>query len=68
VAAVRVVIDPERCAGHGRCYALAPDVFTDDERGYGQVVADGAVAPDQLDVARRAVGGCPEAAISLLDE
>jgi ferredoxin len=65
---VRVVIDAERCAGHGRCYALASDLFTDDERGYGQVVADGAVAPEHLDAARRAVGGCPEGAISLLDE
>ena len=28
---MRVVIDTERCTGHGRCYSLAPAVFTDDD-------------------------------------
>jgi len=36
--AVKVQICPERCQGHGRCYDLAPDLFGDDEEGYGQVL------------------------------
>ena len=44
--AVKVQIDPERCQGHGRCYDLAPDLFGDDEEGYGQVLGDGTVPPD----------------------
>ncbi|EUA40756.1 ferredoxin [Mycobacterium avium subsp. hominissuis 101] len=30
----RVVVDAERCTGHGRCYTLAPDVFDADEFGH----------------------------------
>ena len=34
-SAVKVQIDSERCQGHGRCYDLAPDLFGDDDEGYG---------------------------------
>ena len=37
---MRVRVDRERCVGHGRCYVLAPDVFTDDERGHCVVRVD----------------------------
>ena len=30
------MIDATRCSGHGRCYDVAPALFTDDDRGYGQ--------------------------------
>jgi ferredoxin len=63
---VKVVIDTELCCGHGRCYQVAPELFTDDERGYGVATGDGTVATDQLEVARRAVAACPEGAISLI--
>lgn len=33
---MRVRIDPEKCQGQGRCYDLAPQVFTDDEEGYSK--------------------------------
>ncbi|MCC5579480.1 ferredoxin [Microtetraspora sp. AC03309] len=65
---MRVQIDPERCQGHGRCYDLAPDLFTEDEEGYGQVLADGVVPPDQEHDARRAVSNCPERAMTLLQD
>lgn len=65
---MRVVIDTERCTGHGRCYALAPELFTDDDRGYGEVIGDGTVSPSQRAAAERAVGGCPERAITLVEE
>lgn len=63
---VRLRIDRDRCTGHGRCYDLAPDLVTDDDEGYGRVVAE---HPDesQLDAARRAVNSCPERAV-LLEE
>ena len=60
---VRVLIDPERCQGHGRCYDLAPDLFGEDEDGYGTVLGDGAVPPDREDDARLAAANCPEAAV-----
>jgi ferredoxin len=62
---VKIQIDPERCQGHGRCYDLAPDLFGDDEEGYGQVLGNGAVRPDQEREARLAVVNCPEHAIEV---
>ena len=62
---MKVQIDPERCQGHGRCYDLAPNLFGDDEEGYGQVLGDGTVSPDQERDARLAVVNCPEHAIEV---
>ncbi|WP_261571088.1 ferredoxin [Frankia gtarii] len=62
---MRVAIDRELCVGHGLCYMLAPDVFHDDDEGYGQVTADSPVAPERVEGARRAAGSCPERAITL---
>jgi ferredoxin len=64
---VKVVIDEERCTGHGRCYVLSPALFTDDERGYGQVIGDGSFTEGQKADADRAVLGCPERAITIED-
>jgi ferredoxin len=62
---VKIVIDKERCTGHGRCYLLAPGLFLDDERGYGQVEADKDLDEADLAEADKAIQGCPERAISL---
>ncbi|PRX61906.1 ferredoxin [Nonomuraea fuscirosea] len=60
---MKLHIDPERCQGHGRCYDLAPQLFGEDDEGYGRVLGDGLVAPDQKRDARLAVVNCPEQAI-----
>lgn len=65
---MKLQINPELCQGHGRCYDLAPDLFGDDDEGYGQVLGDGLVTPDQEEAARRAVANCPERAIELTEE
>jgi ferredoxin len=65
---VKVHIDAGLCQGHGRCYDLAPDLFSDDEEGYGQVIADGVVPAAKQDDARRAVLNCPERAIGVVEE
>jgi ferredoxin len=62
---LRLRIDPGRCQGHGRCYDLAPDLFGEDDEGYGQVLGDGAVPPGNEGGARLAVSNCPERAIDL---
>ncbi|MGH9026930.1 MAG: ferredoxin [Acidimicrobiia bacterium] len=64
---MRIRIDTDRCSGHGRCYDLAPDLFTDDEYGYGRVIAD-EVLPHQTAQAQTAVDCCPERAIELVDD
>lgn len=61
---MRLSIDVDRCTGHGRCYSLVPELFTDDERGYGQVTQPD-VPAELLDRARTAVANCPEGAIHL---
>jgi len=64
---VRVRIDQERCEGHGRCYALAPELFEPDELGNGQVIGDGAVPAGREDAAHLAEANCPERAV-LIEE
>jgi ferredoxin len=65
---VKVQIDSDKCQGHGRCYELAPDVFTDDEEGNGQVIGDGGVTSANEEAARLAVANCPESAISIVED
>ena len=63
---MKVQIGSERCQGHGRCYDLAPELFgADEEEGYGQVLGDGLVSPDQERAARLAAANCPERAIDV---
>jgi len=62
---VRVIIDAMRCQGHGRCFTLAPDLFTYDELGNGLVVGDGTLSDDTLSLARLAQANCPEHAIDI---
>jgi ferredoxin len=42
----------------------APQLFRDDDEGYGQVVGDGAVTAEHADDARHAAASCPEHAIT----
>lgn len=62
---MKVVIDPDRCTGHGRCYVLAPGVFADDDAGYSQALHDGQVARSEEAAAERAAVACPEHAITI---
>lgn len=64
---MKLRIDYERCSGHGRCYDLARELFTDDENGYGQVKTPD-VPPNQLAAAQLAVDSCPERAVILEDD
>ena len=61
---MRVRVDRDRCVGHGRCYALAPDVYADDERGH--CIAPPDPLPLALAVqARLGAENCPEHAIAI---
>ena len=65
---MKVQINPEQCQGHGRCYDIAPDLFGDDDEGYGLVLGDGTVPREAEHDARLAVLNCPEQAIELSEE
>ena len=62
---MRVHVDPEKCQGHNRCYAITPELFDVDDLGQAHELNDGAVPPDLEDKARMAVANCPEYAISI---
>ncbi len=65
---MRVHIDSEKCQGHNRCYALAPELFDVDDYGTAHVLGDGTVPPELADKARLAIANCPELAISSTDD
>jgi ferredoxin len=65
---MKVRVDPDKCQGHNRCYALAPGLFKVDELGYASARGDGTV-PEQLkEKARIAVENCPERAIEITED
>ena len=60
----RVLLDAERCTGHGRCYTLAPDVFDADEVGHCVLLLQD-VTGDLAAAAKTGEQNCPESAITL---
>ncbi len=64
---MRVTVNSDKCQGHNRCFALAPELFDVDEFGTAVVIGDGTVAADLEDKARLAVANCPEFAIEIED-
>ena len=64
ILGMQISIDPGSCAGHGRCYALAPDLFDADDEGRG-VVTHPDVPPELTPTARSAVTNCPEGAVKI---
>jgi ferredoxin len=61
---MRISIDKSLCAGHGRCFSIAPEIFDYDEEGFGVPTRE-TVPAGLEDDARRAVAGCPERAITV---
>jgi ferredoxin len=64
---MKLDIDAKRCMGHARCYAMAPDLLTEDEEGFvaerGQVLD----VPVGLEgQAEEAASACPESALAIL--
>jgi ferredoxin len=63
---MRVTVDAGVCTGHGRCYALAPEVFGPDDFGHCEILVPGGEVPDALQAqARTGRDNCPELAITL---
>lgn len=62
---MKVHVIPEKCQGHNRCYALAPNLFEVDDLGNACEIGDGTVPEGEEDNARLAVANCPEFAIVL---
>jgi ferredoxin len=64
---MRVTVDADKCQGHNRCFALAPELFDVDDYGTAVVIGDGSVSDELADKARLAVANCPEFAITIIE-
>ena len=60
---MKVHVDPDKCQGHNRCFALAPELFDVDDLGQAHELNDGVVPPGEEEKARLAAANCPEFAI-----
>jgi ferredoxin len=62
---MKVHVDPEKCQGHNRCFAIAPELFDVDDLGQSHEIGDGDVPTGLEEKARLAMANCPEFAISI---
>jgi ferredoxin len=60
---VKIRVNPDKCQGHARCYALLPEFFEVDDYGLSTVRGDGTVPADLEDKVHLAIANCPEYAI-----
>jgi ferredoxin len=65
---LKVRVDRERCQGHARCNALAPELFDLDDLGNAHEIGDGSVPVELESKAWLAQANCPEQAIDVIEE
>jgi ferredoxin len=65
---LRIHVDQDKCQGHSRCKALAPELFDLDEFGNAHEAGDGIVPPGLEDKAYLAKSNCPELAIDITED
>ncbi len=51
---MRIRVDPDKCQGHNRCKAIAPELFALDRFGNTSAVGEGRVPPGFEEKARLA--------------
>jgi len=61
---MRITVDPDVCSGHGRCNAMAPEVYQLDDMAHC-FVRDMEVPAGLEDKARLGAASCPERAITV---
>jgi ferredoxin len=59
---MKILIDRDRCEGHGQCVAAAPDVVDLDDDGIAILRTSESIAEDLL---KRAADVCPVAALTV---
>jgi ferredoxin len=63
---MEIYVESDLCQGHGRCHALAPDVFELDETGYVALSGQITIPCGVEDQVREGVAACPEGALRVL--
>ena len=61
---MRIIVHREKCHGHARCWALAPEIFDLDDEGF-VVAGTIEVAAGDAMMARRGARSCPERALEI---
>lgn len=64
---MRAIVNAERCQGHLRCVAIAPELFVEDDLGHGEAAHAGDVSPELERAVRLAAANCPESAIEITE-
>jgi ferredoxin len=65
---MRVALDSVACVGHGRCYALAPEVYDADDEGHCVLLFGEGPLPADLEAkARLGAANCPERALTVME-
>jgi len=62
---MKIRVDRDKCEGHSRCYALAPELVDVDDLGNAFELNDGVVPAGLEDRAQLIFDNCPEFAIQL---
>jgi ferredoxin len=62
---MKIVVDHDRCTGHARCNATAPDLYELDEYGYC-AVTELEVPAGREKAAQAGAHECPERAIKIV--
>lgn len=65
---IRIKVDPDKCQGHNRCKAVAPELFQLDEYGNAKEAGDGRVPGDLVEKAYLAQSNCPEFAVEIIED
>ena len=65
---MRVTLDYDACQGHQSCAIAAPEVFGADDIGNAVVLIGGEIPAELATKARRAVGNCPERALTIVED
>jgi ferredoxin len=60
---MKVTVDEDRCAGHGMCLTLCPEVFEMTDDGWA-VANPGEIHADLQSAVKDAIANCPEQAIT----
>jgi ferredoxin len=63
---LKLILDGERCQGHGRCYTVAPQLFGYDDNGQAVLLVADDLTDEQLERAHLAANNCPEYAIEIV--
>ena len=64
---LRVRVDRDKCQGHNRCKALAPELFELDGYGNAREKGDGTVHSGLEEKAYLARTNCPEFAVEVIE-